>query len=100
LTLSPLQKEALNKLSTTIWRSAHELKVGLGTLRDLVNEGFAENKNELGYFSSPFTAIKFRKIEKESQSESRVLKRRKSFPGGDKLKHPITRIIRRRKKRK
>ena len=79
MTLTKLQKEALQKLSTTIWRSAHELKAGLGTLRDLVNEGFAESKNELGYFSMPFTAIKFRKLEKESESESRVLKRRRKI---------------------
>jgi len=79
LTLTKLQKEALKKLSTSIWRSATELKAGLGTLRDLVNEGFAENKNELGYFSSPFTAIKFRKLEKESESSTRVLKRRRKI---------------------
>jgi len=79
LALTKLQKEALQKLSTSIWRSAYELKVGLGTLRDLVNEGFAESQNGLGYFSMPFTAIKFRKLEKESQSESRVLKRRRKI---------------------
>ena len=100
LTLTNPQKEALKKLSTTIWRSSYELKIGLGTLQALVNKGIVESKNKLGYFSMPFTCIEFRKLEKESKSESRVLKRRKSFPGGDKLKHPITRIIRRRKKRK
>lgn len=98
LILTKLHQEALAKLSTTIWRSSYELKVGLGTLHELAGEGLAETHNELGSFDMPFHKVKFRKLEKESKSSTRILKRRKKFPGGDKLKHPITRTITRRKK--
>ena len=70
MSLTKLQKEELNKLSYSQWRSSYEMKVGLGTLQELVHKGYAESKHELGAMSMPFTCILFRRL------HSRKIKRR------------------------
>jgi len=59
--LSKSQEAALERLSATEWRSAHEVKVSLVTLWSLEKRSLIEFRTELGYTWSPRDFILWRK---------------------------------------
>ena len=60
--LTPTQQIVLDKLSTTEWKCAYDIKCSLGTLNALINKKLVKSRHGAGAFSSPRTGIEFKKL--------------------------------------